>query len=296
MIIVKLYGGLGNQMFQYAIGRYLSLKHSTQLKFDIYYQKTRTDFNPEDIEDLFRIYNLPVEIASNEDIRKICSLRNSFRIPFISHFILKTQNYFKEENIMFNPKILSVPDNSYLDGYWQTEKYIIDIRKQLIKDFTLTEELTGNNMTTAESINRTENSVSIHIRGRDYLNNQATNSTHFVCDFNYYNSCIEYITQRFDNPYYFIFTDDPDWVKDGFPIKYPHTIIQNNQWNKNSHIDMHLMSLCKHNIVANSSFSWWAAWLNQNEKKTVLSPAKWYRNDIYNKNDVVPQQWIKINN
>jgi hypothetical protein len=151
------------------------------------------------------------------------------------------------------------------------------------------------NLKIAEKIQHTE-SVGIHIRGRDYITNEETKKSHFTCDILYYERCISYIRDKIYNPNFFVFSDDPEWAKTFLKTDHSFTFVEGNLWNKTNYEDLRLMSLCKHNIIANSSFSWWGAWLNNNPAKIVLAPQKWFALSELNKKteDLVPDKWIKI--
>jgi Glycosyl transferase family 11 len=178
-----------------------------------------------------------------------------------------------------------------LDGYWQSEKYFIDCSKLIRKDFTFKNELDSYNLKLKSKIDKT-NSVSIHIRRGDYVNNLNTNATHGLCSIDYYIKAVNYITERIESPYFFVFSDDIEWAKKNIMLNFPCQFISHNIGSK-SYLDMQLMSLCKHNVIANSSFSWWGAWLNSNDNKIVIAPRKWFavNTDIC---DLIPSNWISL--
>ena len=180
----------------------------------------------------------------------------------------------------------------YLNGYWQSEKYFKNIRKTIIKDFQLRKPLIKKNKSWARKIN-TSNSIGIHVRRGDYITDQKTNKYHGICGINYYKKSINLIKNRIKNPIFFIFSDDYKWVKKKFSFLGNYAFFINNN-NNNPPIDIKLMSLCKHNIIANSSFSWWGSWLNTNKDKIVIAPKEWFQDKKVKSQDIIPSNWTKI--
>lgn len=293
MIIVTLTGGLGNQMFQYATARRLAEQHSTILKLDIsgfeQYKLHRYSLH------CFHIWEY---LATDNEIKNICGENNLFRkaskkilsklknLPYHKPKIL-TEKYFH-----FDPKILDAPNNILLNGYWQSEKYFSDIPDILRRELVIKYQQDLMSAKFAEQIQKTE-SVSLHVRRTDYVNNSLTNQIHGTCDKEYYTQAVKYIGDRISDPHFFIFSDEPDWARDNLKLGYPTTIVDCNDASRN-YEDLRLMSSCKHNIIANSSFSWWGAWLNQNNHKIVIAPKHWFNDSSKNTKDLIPDQWIKI--
>jgi len=266
MIIVKIIGGLGNQMFQYALGKYLAIKHNTNLILDLSGYESYKVWK-------FELDNLNVHYENNL-------------------FDRTTFQYIQEKYFHFDPDMLNLPDNVNLDGYWQSEKYFKDIEEILRKDFSVTSPINEANQRLLDLINST-NSVSLHIRRGDYITNPSANAFHGTCSLDYYNKSIKHLIERVNNPHFFLFSDDPEWVKENILINEPVTVVDINTIN-NGCDDLRLMMSCKHNIIANSSFSWWGAWLNNNPQKIVIAPEKWFLSPVHNTKDVMPQGWIKL--
>jgi hypothetical protein len=276
MIIISLFGGLGNQMFQYAFGRHLSRKLSIELKYDYSFNLTRKDFSSSDILFIYDIFNLIGIPASKNEI--------------------SNSNLIREKPIFLDKSILSISSNNILSGYWQNECYFKDSSDIIKNDFTFKTLIDNSNNNIASEIEE-YNSVSIHIRGRDYINKASTRKIHNTCDKDYYYRAINYMLTKIKNPIFYIFSDDPEWAHkllDNIPA--PYKFVECTSWNIKSHEDMRLMSMCKHNIIANSSFSWWAAWLNNNNNKLVIAPSKWFAISKMNNQakDLVPKSWMKI--
>lgn len=295
--IVKFKGGLGNQMFQYAFACAIAKKFgcSPALDFSWFEDVKKHTIDVPRAFDL-GVFNLEIEIATEEDLKNVkrpefdSKTKNS--IAKILHNILKI-NYIREKTTFcFDKKLFNSPDYFYYEGYFQHEKYFKHLRKFLLKKFSLKEPfsmLDEKNQILLNEIKKT-NSVSLHIRRGDYIQLEHVNKTHGLCSLEYYQTAIKYIASKVENPHFFVFSDDIDWVKENLKIEYPHAIVDFNQ-GKN-YFDMELMKHCKNNIIANSSFSWWAAWLNQNPEKIVIAPKRWLAKK--QKCDVVPKEWIKI--
>jgi hypothetical protein len=290
MIIVQLIGGLGNQLFQYAFGRSLAIKNNTELKLDI---------NKFQIYKLHNFslqnFNIDQNFATLKDIRKMTTVGRFHE--YLNKKYLK--NYFrfnaiKEDGLSFNPKYIKTTNKAYLEGYWQSEKYFMDVADTLRQDLIITTPLTGENLEFSKKIAAT-NSISLHIRRGDYVSDSNTNRVFGTCSMEYYLKAIEIITSQVTNPSFFIFTDDPSWVTENFKIAAPHLYVTHNNANTN-YEDLRLMSLCKHNIIANSSFSWWGAWLNNNSDKLVIAPKNWFADPLREaqSGDIVPETWIRL--
>jgi hypothetical protein len=301
MVIVDIYGGLGNQMFQYAIGRHLAQILGTKLKYDYSWNLIRPDFNSNDIPAIFDIFNVKGERATILEIIKFKApgnrnyfIRKSLYVinKCIRGFQVKC-NVINESDFHFNEDILLTSDNCYLSGYWQSEKYFKGIENLIREDFQMKPKMDEKNLRIAKKIFQTE-SVSIHLRGRDYITKEEVNRKHFTCDYSYYEKGISLINKKILNPHFFIFSDDPIWAK-AFLKKIDNaTFVEGNSWNKSSYEDLRLMSLCKHNIIANSSFSWWGAWLNQSPEKIIIAPKKWFNDITIDTSDIIPDNWIRI--
>jgi hypothetical protein len=254
-MIFKLRGGLGNQMFQYAYGRSWSIKNKKALKY--YFIHNYGDAN--------RCYELGI-----------------FNINGLFPELLR------KVEIFLNVKFFDV-----VSGYWQGEKFFINNKNTIRRDFQFIKLMDRKNINILEEINKV-NSVSVHVRRGDYISDKKTNEFHGVCTLRYYNNAIKKIKQTIKSPKFFVFSDDSEWVKNNLKIDNATYVNWNN--GDNSYKDMQLMSHCKHNIIANSSFSWWGAWLNTSPGKIVIAPKKWFINDEAQKKskDLIPKEWIKI--
>ena len=279
-IRVKLSGGLGNQMFQFAAGYSVARRNNVELSLDLKRFNHRQDHNGFLLQKVFDINS------------KVNFLNNPVTFGFINfNEILNkidiTFNNFKEPYFHYTPKILEIPKHSQLNGYWQSELYFKSYAQEIKKIFTFCNKLDKKNSLIVYDINQ-NNSISIHIRRGDYLLNDNNNL--YVDLREYYLKAIEESSKCFNNPKFFIFSDDPLWVTNNFDINFSHTIIDTNNGIK-SFFDMHLMSLCKANIIANSSFSWWGAWLNNNKNKIIYAPKNWFRDVSICTDDLIPNTW-----
>lgn len=295
MIISKLYGGLGNQLFQYAFGRYLAIKNNTELKLDTSVLEDKSikgEFTIRTFQlDLFSIH---ATIASDSDIEKF----NKSKIQKIKNLLLLylpiqfNNLYIKEPYFHFFDKALKAPKNVYIDGYWQSEKYFLPIREQLLKELKPKNKSSEKTAELEVDIKATQ-SVSIHVRRGDYISIKSNNEYYETCTPEYYASAITYICEKLDKPVLYLFSDEPSWFEQNVKTKYKTVYITHNIGN-HSYEDMYLMSLCKHNIIANSSFSWWGAWLNANANKIVVAPKNWFKIKSKNSKDLLPKEWIQL--
>ena len=291
MIIGKLSGGLGNQMFQYALGRRLALKKNVPLKLDI------SEYNKKKLREYdLSHFNIIEHFVTPKDLRSVTFPSNKpgsvLFIKLYQHiFHLPPIPYTKERTINFHPEILTLGDNTYLDGYWQSERYFSDIKDVIRKEFTVKNRPDPINKSFMEEIKDCE-SVSVHIRRGDYISNPTTNQVHGFIGLEYYNKALKLMIEKIDDPHFFVFSDDPEWAERNINTDAQITYIKHN--GAKNYEDMRLMSTCKHHIIANSSFSWWGAWLASNENKIVIGPSKWFREKDYNDLDRMPKNWIRV--
>jgi len=292
VIITKIIGGLGNQMFQYAAGIALALEKNTTLALDV---SGFENYKLHQGFELQRVFNNVFEIASKADIQRLLGWQSSLRVQRIvsrkPFSLLRNKNFIVEPHFQYWPGINCLTGDCYLSGYWQSEKYFSEVADQVRKSFTFQIPLENYNAEIAKQINQVS-SVSLHVRRGDYANNPKTTSTHGLCSLDYYKSSISYLTERVQQPEFFIFSDDIEWVKNNLRIDYPHQYVEHN-FGSESYNDMLLMSMCQHHIIANSSFSWWGAWLNPNMDKIVVAPKYWFANQT-DVQDLLPTGWKKL--
>jgi len=305
-VVVKIFGGLGNQMFQYAIGKSISLQYGSDFQIESkygfindFYERSfgLSHFNIKAHQvDLKILPRKLVKSSKYAFIQKIIDFFDN-RFPFLNYLLdSKHWNIVYEKNLYFNPSVFNSSKNQYLIGYWQSERYFKNIRAELLNEFSLKEPLDSINYQFSEKIKNT-NSVGVHYRRLHGISKgliSKSNSTVLgIVSDEYYKKAIEYMKNHNKEMILFVFSDDINWVKRNVEFNEKVVYVDINGDDKN-YLDLFLMSLCKHQIIANSSFSWWAAWLNQNESKIVISPSKWYINEAMNKNDTIPSNWIKL--
>jgi hypothetical protein len=289
MIGVKLWGGLGNQMFQYAFGLYLAEKRGEKAFFF-------SDVNKDDKFDL-NYFNVAIELIDLEELKKI-------GYDFRSFFLYRIKRKMIQLFPFINNKILveqevgywgAISDKQILfDGYWQSLRYLLPIEKKIREQFALSKNIIPNMELYSEI--RNVNSVSLHIRRGDYLKGKNA-EIYANIPMEYYKKSINHFSKEIVAPIFYVFSNDLEWVKNNLQMsKEANFIFVDNTNSENAAIaDFILMSSCKHHIIANSTFSWWAAWLNPSEKKIVIAPAKWYigkRNDATI--DLIPPEWERL--
>ena len=289
MIVVRLKGGLGNQMFQYAIGRALSLRHNTEVKLD-------TSFFGLNLKNVTKrnydldVFNIKAEISRKSDIPFAFRLRNSgmlARIILMFRKIIRSKG--QEKSFNFDPTVLDIGKNAYLDGYWQSPKYFEECRDIIRKDFTLKNPPAENIQKLEAEISKV-NSLCIHVRRGDYVGNKA----HEVVTKDYYNQCIAEISKIKDIGEIYVFSDDIEWCRNNLSFDFPTVFVDDSYSGVAGEGHMYLMSRCKYFIIANSSFSWWGAWLSLFEDKIVICPKQWFPDASIDTSDLIPGEWIRI--
>lgn len=290
MIVIEIAGGLGNQMFQYAF--YLKMKG---LGYDcrLYYDEAHRTHNGLELE---KAFGLEMPMATQDDIDSLLQRkRDSFSRVKKKVLRLRPSFYWEhDKGYKFKSEVFQQARPVYLQGCWLSEKYFYDIKETVRQSFRYVSP--NDDLLTLEKIKTDNHSVSIHIRRGDYL----TSGIHRNIEYKtYIENAIRIILARVYRkdltvrPNFYVFSDDINYafevmqdVKGSYHVYFPD--------NKVSYLDMQMMSACRHNIIANSTFSWWAAWLNANPDKVVLCPDKWFTTDLLNDNDIVPERWVKI--
>lgn len=291
MIIVKISGGLGNQLFQYAFGKYIASQLNTKVLYDIQTIKNFNHFTPRSIGLTF--FECQIEIASKNEIKKMKLFTHGF-MERIERKIAKSypflfSKYFVEQSSHTITNSRYLRDNCYYDGYWQSYKYLEPLISVLRNEIRLKP---ASQEQKTDLINEIENSqsVSIHIRRGDYITIKKNYNLFGICSKKYYTDAIQYIEGKINNPIFYIFSDDLSWAKENFNGS-QYIFVKGNIPAE----DLYLMSRCKYNIIANSSFSWWGAWLNTNSDKLVIAPAQWYNPKLkITTNNLIPETWIQI--
>lgn len=294
MVIVQLKGGLGNQMFQYAIGRAIALRHATTLRFDL----------QEIAADNARAFGLPVWRIVGDPASRVDVLRMRV-LDQVSRKLRPSAPYYRhplviEREFTFDSNLLEAKRDCWLFGHWQSEKYFEAVEAQVRADFTPAREID----TTTRAVEREilacgNRSVFLHIRRSDYVNWAPNLLAHGSCSIEYYLRAADLIAQQVCDPRFFAFSDDPEWVRDNLRLPYHTTIVSHNKPGDAFHVgseheDLWLMSRCRHAVLANSSFSWWGAWLNNERERIVIAPRRWFGTLEHDTRDLIPAGWIRM--
>jgi Glycosyl transferase family 11 len=291
MVIIKVNGGLGNQLFQFAMGLAIEETLGFQVKYDLSEYKfvSSRKFDLDKFVGNLKIATVGEIERNNNVLQKIkFQIFKCLGFPFG----LNGLKYYLERNFQYDEKVFDLADDIYLSGYWQSEKYFINHRIKILNRIKISDSDSPLNMSYLRQI-RTSNSVSIHVRRGDYISNSQTNSIYASCDLGYYEKAIQFLSSQLEDLTFFVFSDDMEWVTTNFS-KFDRMIFVNVNLEDTAFEDLKLMSNCKHNIIANSTFSWWAAWLNQNSNKIVIAPKVWYKNMYSNNHEIVPKKWLKF--
>lgn len=296
MIIIKIYGGLGNQLFQYALyEKFRSMGRETYADLGCISGLREENVRPDQRMQLENVKNgmknlgIHVKQAKAADIARLSDIRMNF-VSRVRRKICPSGKHVREGRLAgtFQPQILELAD-AYVEGYWQSERYFMDIRDCILRKIHFEQCMDVQNRKLLETV-RSSNSVSIHVRRGDYTSRDLRKLYGGICTAEYYKKAIRLIAERVENPKFIFFSNDMDWVRKKFGMK--QAVYADWNHGESDYYDMYLMSQCRHNVVANSSFSWWGAWLNENSNKIVISPARWFRS--MEAPDTVCREWIKI--
>jgi len=285
MINVILKGRLGNNLFQYAIGKHLAIKNNTTVKLIITKYVNRHDILGRKIIKQLSFFRIE-PISYTRNIHEKIGRRLGI------HWSSYNDSVYHEKHHGFCPEVLSLKDGVCLNGFFQSEKYFKDIEQVIRNDLRFKKDSFGEEGAIYKEQIVKLNSVSLHIRRRDYLTSHLLN----VCNTRYYAKSIAYMQDRLVLPHFFVFSDDIEWCSNNLNIS-NCSFVKIRASENNPIIDFQLMSLCKHNIISNSTFSWWAAWLNENHEKIVVAPDGWFNDESRNAlalQDTIPDNWIRM--
>lgn len=302
-IITKCCGGLGNQMFQYAAGRALALRYDVPLLLDLTWYDDMTGCTPRRYcLDIFPSLSKNSEVVRQAKVEEIHFIKYndvSFGKKIKSALLHRPrpcgQNVYVEPLTLEWQKTKKICPPAYLEGYWQSTHYFEDYEGIIRRDFSFPVLPSNASIAIKDEILCNTNSVALHIRRGDYAHNPTTQSVHGLCSHQYYINSMNYIKRKVPDAHFFIFSDDPIWVRQNFAaINFSTTIVDIHS-EHNAYNDMYLMSLCKHHIIANSSFSWWGAWLgNQKDLSITCAPAQWFVSQNYSHKNPCPKHWERI--
>ncbi len=293
MITTILQGGLGNQMFQYAAGFNLAKKSGSDLLLDTVFlddrlprkQVTRYVYSL----DAFGIKKRPTFLSRCASALPIPGLwLYADIIQMKLRHKLRSQKMITEGN--WTNKSLN---KATLFGYFQGERYFTDSIEDIRSVFDFKNKMEGEAAVFAKEIQESD-AVSLHVRRGDYVNFKNNEKLFGKTNTLYYEEAVDYITERVKNPIFFVFSNDIEWCRQNIKLKFPVTYITPSSAGPKDLFHMQLMSLCKHNIITNSTFSWWGAWLNKNKGKIVIAPKQWFQNSPKDFKDPVPSLWVRL--
>jgi hypothetical protein len=284
MIIIKLIGGLGNQLFQYAAAKSLAHFHGVELKADA------TAFDKYKLRN-FDLQQLDTNLSLATE-KEIIELKAINQFERVRQYLkpLKKRTFYKERFFNFDNNFFKLNSNVYLQGYWQSEKYFSIIEDIIRQDFIFPTTLVAKVLATGGRIAK-ENAVSIHIRRGDYKNPEME-KYHGILPIEYYRKAIAVMQERYPSIKFYLFSDDMNWANQHFENE--NIICVSGSISHTHFEDLYLMSQCSHNIIANSSFSWWGAWLNKNKNKVIISPKNWFNEVKNDTKDLIPGKWIRL--
>jgi hypothetical protein len=290
MVVSQLLGGLGNQLFQYAMGRAIATRNRTCLKLDI------SKFDEYRLRPFaLRHFAIEGEVLTLAERRRlgISAERRSRLGRLVSRLSrVRSIRVVRERAFGFDPAALNAAAPCYLEGYWQSPKYFAAVEEAIRKEFRFREALTGKSQEAAAKITDAV-SVSVHVRRGDYASNVVTNKYHGTCSPEYYAAAECRLLDELGALTLFIFSDDPDWAEHNLRFKSRTVLLRHNGPDRD-YDDLHLMTLCRHHILANSTFSWWGAWLCQAPGKLVIAPKTWFRDPALSADDLLPTEWIRM--
>lgn len=287
-VIVGLSGGLGNQLFQYASAKALSLRLNLPLKLDL----TWFSCNPSRAYELDK-YSLTEELFFDKlfwSLRLGCVKNKIFR-KFGEFYLGKP--VFREKNFDFNQEFLSLSQSVYMEGYWQSHLYFSGYKDSILKSVIFKGAMPSSVLEILSVINAKKNSVCVHVRRGDYINDVKNLQIYASCPVNYYVNAINLLNQDLEDIHCFIFSDEIDWARHNIKLNAGCTFVDVNS-PSDPGLDLELMRNCKHFVIANSSFSWWAAWLGSYENKKVIAPKNWFLDQLKVTNDLIPSTWTVI--
>ena len=291
MIIVKFSGGIGNQLFQYAAGLRIAIRNRTELKADL------SSYSTDDLRQFrLHVFDVRLEQARRLDYEPFKKLRiyGKRHMPLLlleRLGVIHLPRTYTHLCPSFFPKLLKAGRHSLLNGYWQSEEYFRDISTELRRNLEFVAPLPKEVQQLANEIAH-KKCLSVHIRRGDYVANSTNLSNHGVCSVNYYKEALTYFQSRYEIDQVLIFSDDIPWVKENLPIGLPH--IYASSISSEDYQDLYLMQHCIYHIIANSSFSWWGAWLSQADPLHIIAPKQWFANPSYDSSRIVPTNWHRI--
>lgn len=289
-VVVRLIGGLGNQMFQYAAAKAVAVRSGAELVLDLSWFAT----------DNHRRYALgPLSISAHtlgaisaEGVVVRFLRRVAYRLARRSDEYWQGHPVFHEKYFYFDPTVLDLRAPVCLDGYFQSEKYFLDCREVVAREFTVATPPGSLAQAMLERM-AAHDAICLHVRRGDYVASAITNSFHGVCSVDYYRQGLRIVSEGLLDPHCYVFSDDPEWVRVHFTATLPMSVVDIHGPDE-AHEDLRLMAACKHFVIANSSLSWWGAWLGSYPGKRVVAPEKWFQSNTQDARDLIPSGWVRV--
>lgn len=292
MVIAKIRAGLGNQMFQYATARGLAARLGKKLALDLSFY----EINKSRCFELDR-FNIKAAVLTEEQRQR--EMKKLSRRGTLAGTLLRLlpggaiHEPIKESfRVVADEGLMRAAGDVWLEGFWQNESYFSGIRETLLEEFTFKEEPDAQNREMLAEIG-SANSVCVHVRRGDYVNTPEASERLGACEPGYYLRAFDYMQGRVENPAFFVFSDEPEWAAANFSHINRLKVISHNT-GKNDHEDFRLMMHCRHFIIANSTFSWWGAWLGTFPGKIVVTPEIWFRAAAYRHLHPAPDPWVRL--
>jgi len=292
MICVRLEGGLGNQLFQYAAARALALRHGTGVLLDTSaFARRSARYTSRTFE--LHLWSVRARVASASELRALPLAR---RLPLISRLISCWRTYV-ERGPDYDTEFADLPDNTYLVGYWQSPRYFADCATTIAAEVELVHPLSMASALIADRIDVTA-SVAVHVRRGDYVSLPSAISRHGVLPLTFYSAAIKQVRASVTKPRFYVFSDDPEWCRAHLPLAANETTFVDHNLGADASQDLVLISRCQHQVIANSSFSWWGAWLadqrHRGAPRHVIAPALWFAGRPYDTADRFPAHWTVL--
>lgn len=286
MITVRLLGGLGNQLFQYATGRALALRLGVPLAIDDREAKRadQTWLQP-------GLHHFDIKTAQNASLPpdRTKALRYAAWRAFG-----RSPRFLREADLSVNSSVLTASNNTYLHGYFQSERYFLDAEPQIRADLEIVTPPSPQNAEWLARLRATPGATAVHLRRGDYVADAKAAETHGSVGPNYYAGAIAEVEARSgQEPEIFVFSNDPDWCREALSLPRPFTVVGHNSADDH-YEDLRLMAACRHHVIANSTFSWWGAWLGASQDQTVVAPAQWFASGARQNPDILPKHWLAL--
>ena len=277
-------------MFQYAAGLTVARRLGTDFMLDLTpfeggYKLHRYGLNH---------LNISAPAASREEIGRLKNRRLKSLPKFMRPALEKKRTHYRNLSLAFDPRVVQLQAPIYLEGYFQSERYFKEIEGDIRREFSFRTEASDENVRMLEHIRNTPNATAIHVRRGDYVTDTVTHELHGTCSADYYRTAIAKLQEQVREVQAFVFSDEADWAEENLKLEVPTCVVRHNPPER-GYEDLRLMAACRHFIIANSSFSWWGAWLSSSPGKTVYAPEKWMRDPALNSPDIYPREWIKVN-